>query len=123
MKVPILLPNIFNHPFTYESGKIDLKLGDYVTIPFGKAKSTGVVWDKFEKEKKKNYLIKNVISKLNIPPLKKNTIEFLNWFSAYNLIPKGMALKLSLFSGEAVEDMDLKNFEKFKIKLKKKLLN
>ena len=121
MKVPILLPNIFDHPFTYESGKIDLKLGDYVTIPFGKAKSTGVVWDKFEKEKKKNYLIKNVISKLNIPPLKKNTIEFLNWFSAYNLIPKGMALKLSLFSGEAVEDMDLKNFEKFKIKLKKKI--
>ena len=71
MKVPILLPNIFDHPFTYESGKIDLKLGDYVTIPFGKAKSTGVVWDKFEKEKKKNYLIKNVISKLNIHPLKK----------------------------------------------------
>ena len=68
MKVPILLPNIFDHPFTYERGKIDLKLGDYVTIPFGKAKSTGVVWDKFEKEKKKNYLIKNVISKLNISP-------------------------------------------------------
>ena len=32
-----------------------------------------------------------------------------------------MALKLSLFSGKAVEDMDLKNFEKFKIKLKKKI--
>ena len=121
MKVPILLPNIFDHPFTYESGKIDLKLGDYVTIPFGKAKSTGVVWDKFEKENKKNYLIKNVISKLSISPLKKNTIEFLNWFSTYNLIPKGMALKLSLLSGKAVEDMDLKNFEKFKIKLKKKI--
>ena len=110
MKVPILLPNIFDHPFTYESGKIDLKLGDYVTIPFGKAKSTGVVWDKFEKEKKKNYLIKNVISKLNISPLKKNTIEFLNWFSTYNLIPIGMALKLSLLIGKSVEDMDLKNF-------------
>ena len=80
MKVPILLPNIFDHPFTYESGKIDLKLGDYVTIPFGKAKSTGVVWDKFEKEKKKNYLIKNVISKLNIPPLKKIQLSFLIGF-------------------------------------------
>ena len=32
-----------------------------------------------------------------------------------------MALKLSLLSGEAVEDVDLKNFEKFKIKLKKKI--
>ena len=44
-----------DHPFTYESGKIDLKLGDYVTIPFGKAKSTGynIVW-----------ILKNLISEL-----------------------------------------------------------
>ena len=44
MKVPILLPNIFNHPFTYESD-INLKTGDYVVVPFGKSKITGVVWD------------------------------------------------------------------------------
>ena len=30
MKVPILLPNIFNHPFTYESD-LNLKLGDYIS--------------------------------------------------------------------------------------------
>ena len=29
MKVPILLPNIFNHSFTYESD-IDLKVGDWL---------------------------------------------------------------------------------------------
>ena len=33
MKYPILLPNIFNHPFTYES-EIDLKLGEFVLVPF-----------------------------------------------------------------------------------------
>ena len=49
MKVPILLPNIFNHPFTYESSHLNLKIGDYVTVPFGKSKITGVVWDQFEK--------------------------------------------------------------------------
>ena len=49
MKVPILLPNIFNHPFTYESN-INLKAGDYVVVPFGKSKITGVVWDEFEKK-------------------------------------------------------------------------
>ena len=42
MKVPILLPNIFNHPFTYESSNLDLKIGDYVTVPFGRYKITGV---------------------------------------------------------------------------------
>jgi len=51
MKVPILLPNIFNHPFTYKSN-INLKVGDYVEVPFGKSKITGVVWDEFEKKKK-----------------------------------------------------------------------
>ena len=50
MKIPILLPNIFNHPFTYES-HIDLKVGDYVLVPFGQSKITGVVWDEFEKKK------------------------------------------------------------------------
>jgi len=47
MKYPILVPNIFNHPFTYESN-LTLKVGDYVMVPFGKSKITGVVWDEFE---------------------------------------------------------------------------
>ena len=37
MKVPVLLPNIFDHPFTYTS-KEKLKIGDYVEVPFGKKK-------------------------------------------------------------------------------------
>ena len=49
MKVPILLPNIFNHPFTYESD-LNLKVGDFVVVPFGKSKITWVVWDEFEKK-------------------------------------------------------------------------
>ena len=48
MKFPILLPNIFNYPFTYESD-INLKIGDFVEVPFGKSRIIGVVWDNFEK--------------------------------------------------------------------------
>jgi len=102
MKVPILLPNIFNHPFTYESD-LKLKIGDYVIVPFGKSKITGVVWDEFEKKNNRNFKIKSVIKKLDIFPLKKTTIKFLNWFSEYNIIPKGMALKLILLSNNAIE--------------------
>ena len=32
MKVPILLPNIFNYPFTYESSHLNLKIGDKIMI-------------------------------------------------------------------------------------------
>ena len=42
MRFPILLPNIFNYPFTYESD-LNLKVGDYVVVPFGKYKKTGIV--------------------------------------------------------------------------------
>ena len=92
MKVAILIPNIFNYPFTYISD-LKLKIGDYVIVPFGKSKLTGVVWDEFEKETNKNFVIKKVLRKLDVPSLKKNTIKFLNWFSEYNMTPKGMALK------------------------------
>ena len=118
MKVPNLLPNIFNHPFTYESSNLDLKIGDYVIVPFGKSKITGVVWNEFEKDKKKKYLIKKVIQKLKIPSLKNNTIKFLNWFSEYNMVPKGMTLKLLLLSSNVVEKFPEKNYLIYKGKLK-----
>ena len=113
MKFPILLPNIFNHPFTYESD-IKLDIGDYVEVPFGKSKMTGIVWNEFEKKSNKNFKVKKIIKKLNLPKLNKNFIQFLNSFSDYNLIPKGMSLKLLLLSSNAIEKADLKKLEEFK---------
>ena len=107
MKFPILLPNIFNYPFTYESD-IELKIGDFVEVPFGKAKKIGIVWNSFEKNSKKSFKVRKIIRKLEIPNLKKKTLQFLNWFSEYNIVPKGMALKLVLLSGKAVEKLDKK---------------
>ncbi len=112
MKFPILLPNIFNHPFTYESD-LKLKVGDYVLVPFGKSKITGVVWDEFEKKNNKNFKLKTVLKKLNVTPLKKTTIKFLNWFAEYNIVPKGMALKLVLLSSNAIEKFPKEVFKTF----------
>tara|TARA_A100001234_G_scaffold221460_1_gene237682 strand:+ start:2578 stop:4578 length:2001 start_codon:yes stop_codon:yes gene_type:complete len=121
MKYPILLPNIFNHPFTYESD-LKLKTGDFVIIPFGKSKLTGVVWDNFEINNNKKFKLKKILRKLNISPLKKNTINFLNWFSKYNLIPKGMALKLTLLSNNAIERLSDENYKSFLVNIKKNSL-
>ena len=118
MKFPILLPNIFNYPFTYESS-LQLKVGDYVMVPFGKSKITGVVWDEFEKKNNKNFKIKKIIKKLNVSPLKLKTIKFLNWFSEYNIVPKGMVLKLLLLSNKTIERQSLDNYKKFEKKIKK----
>jgi len=112
MKFPILLPNIFNHPFTYESD-LNLKVGDYVVVPFGKSKITGVVWDEFEKKNNKNFKTRTVLKKLNVTPLKKTTIKFLNWFAEYNIVPMGMTLKLVLLSSNAIENLQKDVFKIF----------
>ena len=120
MKVPILIPNIFNHPFTYNSD-LKLKLGEYVVVPFGKSELTGVVWDDFEEKTNKNFAIKKVLRKLDVSPLKKNTIKFLNWFSEYNMIPKGMALKLLLLSSSTAEENTNDVYKQFKTNIKENI--
>ena len=118
MKYPVLLPNIFDYPFTYESS-LKLKIGDYVNVPFGKKIITGVIWDKFENNNNKSFKIKSIIKKLNIEPLKKKTVNFLNWFSEYNLVPLGMTLKLHLLSGNGVEKKNKSEYENYQSKFSK----
>ena len=48
MKAQVLLPKVFNFPFTLKQKKKN-KIGDIVEVPFGKEKEIGVVW-------KNNYL-------------------------------------------------------------------
>ena len=120
MNFPILLPNIFNHPFTYESD-LKLEIGDFVEVPFGKSKIVGVVWNEFEQNNSKTFKIKKIIRKLETPKLKKKTLEFLNWFAEYNIVPKGMTLKLLLCSGKAIEKIDNKFYKDFNFKIKNNL--
>ena len=115
MKYPILLPNIFNHPFTYKS-YLPLKIGDYVNVPFGKKTITGIVWNEFENDKNKKFNLKSVKEKLNVEPLRKEMVEFLSWFSEYNLVPLGMVLKSHLLSGKAIEKKNSSEFSDFRKK-------
>jgi len=114
MKVPILIPNIFDHPFTYDSNSLNLNKGNYVAVPFGSTKITGIVWDKFEKAEKK-FLIKKVEKKLNVPKMHGNMIDFLNWFSIYNIVPIGMCIRLTLLSKGIVENIPESSFNQYQI--------
>ena len=73
MKVPILIPSIFDYPLTYENKKQEtLKIGDFVKVPFGSKQVTGVVWN-FEQETDKKMKIKKIIKKIDIPKININT--------------------------------------------------
>ena len=76
MKVSILIPNIFNHPFTYQNKSTKLAKGDFVKVPFGSSLVTGVVWDYFE-ETNKNFKIRAVEKVLEVPRM--NQEDFQVW--------------------------------------------
>jgi len=118
MKVEVLFPKIFNHAFTYES-IIDEKLkpGDFVRAPFGSSEITGVIWPHKQKTKK-NFKLKKISKRINIKSLNQSMIEFISWFSKYNLVPLGMAFKMCLLNKDVVEKEFHEEFEKFEIKSK-----
>ena len=111
MKVPVLIPRIFDHPHTYLSGKLGkLKPGSIVLVPFGKEKEIGVVWDKTE-ETNRNFKLRTVLEKKK-DSLNQNLIKFVNWFSLYNLVPKGMVLKMFLGDESFFSKHNVFNLEK-----------
>ena len=119
MKIPVLFPKIFDYPFTYKS-EISQKLnpGDFVKAPFGSSEVTGVIWPQEQKTEKK-FKLRKISKKINVKNLNSTMIEFISWFSKYNLVPLGMSLKMCLLNKDVVEKSFDKEFDKFKFKKKK----
>ena len=91
MKAQILLPKVFNFPFTYNS-KTKGKIGDLVEVPFGSKKEIGVIWNNNYSEPR-NIKIKD-INKVTEFSIDKKLVDFVEWFSSYNMVPIGLALKM-----------------------------
>ena len=93
MKVQVLLPKVFNFPFTYNL-KIDGKIGDLVEVPFGSKKEIGVIW-KNNYSEPDNIKIKDIRNKIE-HSIDKKLIDFIEWFSSYNIVPIGLVLKMTI---------------------------
>ncbi len=91
MKAQVLLPKVFNFPFTYNS-KYESKIGDLVEVPFGTKNEIGVIW-KNKYTEPKDIKIKDI--KRNIGySINSKLIDFIEWFSSYNMVPIGLVLKM-----------------------------
>ena len=123
MKAQVLLPKIFNFSFTYNSNNIPLKIGDLVEIPFGKSKEVGVIWKNKNIELKKNIKIKNISKKIEGYSLDQKLVNFVEWFSAYNMVPLGLALKMVIGNKDNLIKKVNENFNKNTQKEKKYKLN
>ncbi len=91
MKAQVLLPKIFNFPFTYNSKNIN-KIGNLVEVPFGTRNEIGVVWKNTYSEPE-NIKIKD-IGKPTEYTIDKKLVDFIEWFSLYNMVPIGLVLKM-----------------------------
>ena len=113
MKVQVLLPKVFNFTFTYShDSKKNYKIGDIVEVPFGTKKEIGVVWIGSSSVNKK-IKIKEIKKKIENYCLDKKLIKFIEWFSMYNMVSKGLVLKMCI-SGN--ENYFIKNKKKIIIK-------
>ena len=124
MKAEVLLPKIFNFSFTYNSNNIPLKIGDFVEVPFGKNKEIGVIWKNINTELK-NIKIKNINKKIKDYSIDHNLVDFVEWFSAYNVVPLGLTLKMAIGNKDNFTKKIDPSFNKTKkpIKKYKKCLN
>ena len=110
MRAQVLLPKVFNFSFTYYTNKKKLNPGDIVEVPFGKSKEIGVVWPEESSNLKKKVKIKNIVKKFEKFSLNKNLINFIKWFSMYNITPLGLVLKMAIGSNKNLfikDDKDL----------------
>ena len=93
MKAQVLLPKIFNFPFTYNF-KEDIKIGDLVEVPFGSKNEIGVIWRNNFSEPK-NIRLKDIKKKTGYS-INSKLVDFIEWFSSYNMVPIGLVLKMSI---------------------------
>ncbi len=120
MKAQVLLPKIFNYPFTYESNKRG-NVGDFVEVPFGTKKEIGIIWKNNHLEPK-NIKIKN-IKRFVKYSINKKLVNFIEWFSTYNMVSVGLVLKMVIGDPDKfLKDNDEILLEK-KTKIKRFKLN
>jgi len=122
MKAQVLLPKIFNFSFTYNSNNLLLKVGDLVEVPFGKGKEIGVVW-KHEDKELKNIKIKKINKKIKKYSINKSLVDFIDWFSTYNMVSPGLTLKMAIGNKDNYTKKIDPSFIEYKKKAKKYKLN
>jgi primosomal protein N' (replication factor Y) len=99
--VDVLVPVALDQAYTYRvPDGLDLAPGDLVSVPLGPRETTGVVWGEGTARPGLHNRLKDVAGKLDIPPLKPELRQFIDWVSNYTLVPRGMVLRMSLRMGE-----------------------
>src|SRR5262245_10305319 len=100
-RVEVLINQALPKTLTYCLGEGQQAVaGSLVAVPLGKKKGFGVVMGP-STEKIDEARLKNVEAVLELPPLQKTLIDFVQWVADYTLSPPGSVLAMVL-GGQSV---------------------
>jgi primosomal protein N' (replication factor Y) len=99
--VDVLVPVALNQPYSYRVPRgLEVAAGDFVCVPLGPRACTGVVWGEGSARPGLDNRLKDIESKLDLPPLKPELRRFVDWVAEYTLSQRGMVLRMCMRMGE-----------------------
>ncbi|WGS20991.1 primosomal protein N' [Bradyrhizobium sp. ISRA463] len=100
--VDVLVPVALNQTYSYRIPRgMALAPGDVVCVPLGPREVVAVVWaENANPDPRLHNRLKDVSEKLDIPPLKAELRQLVDWVSNYTLSARGMVLRMTLRMGE-----------------------
>src|SRR5947209_17749280 len=100
--VDVLVPVALDKPYSYRVPPEldDLAVGDVVAVRLGPRESLGVVWGEGTARPGLDNRLKNVVDRLDVPPLRPELRRFIDWVADYTVAPRGMVLRMALRMGE-----------------------
>ncbi len=100
--VDVLVPVALDQAYSYRvPAGLDLAPGDLVAVPLGARDTLGVVWaENPNPNPRLHNRLKDIDEKLDVPPLKPELRQFVDWVAGYTLASRGMVLRMALRMGE-----------------------
>ncbi len=97
--VPLALPKAYDYRVPPD---MSLAAGDFVRVPLGTRRVTGVVWGAAVGNLAPTKL-KDVIEKYEVPPLSEEMRDFIDWVANYVMAPPGLVLRQTMRVPAALE--------------------
>jgi len=100
--VDVLVPVAVDQAYSYRvPDHLTVSPGDLVSVPLGARECTGVVWaDNVTPNPRLDNRLKYIEARLDVPPLKPEMRQFVDWVADYTLSARGMVLRMALRMGE-----------------------
>ncbi len=90
----VLAPVAVDTAYSYRVPRgMVLAPGDFVSAPLGPRETTGVVWSVREAS---GGNLKSIIAKRDLPPLRQELRNFIDWVARWTMSPRGMVLRMAI---------------------------